>query len=127
MDVCRAEDGILIVSNFYRLSDNINNLSFDVININTGKVVGTNLEYISGMNEYKYNANMYEELTDEQYKEILSSLGYEFINTYLYEKHYKWKFYFGGCFYYWYQAYFSCVQKGVQKWCKFKIIIYNFK
>lgn len=89
MDVCRVEDGILIVSNFYRLSDNINNLSFDVININTGKVVGTNLEYISGMNEYKYNANMYEELTDEQYKEILSSLGYEFINTYLYEKHYK--------------------------------------
>lgn len=99
IDTCRVNDGILIVSNFYRKLNNainsyysyysIDDLSFDVININTGKVVGTDFEYISGMNDNKYKANYYNELTDNEYKEILCSLGYDFINIHLYEKYYK--------------------------------------
>ena len=70
IDTCRANDGILICSNlstyntgyeYYNTSYNldIDNLKFDLININTGKVVGTDFESISGMSDNRYKANYY--------------------------------------------------------------------
>lgn len=81
IDSCRADDGILIVNN------DIFDQKFDVININTGKVVGTDFEYISGMNDNKYENAYYNEWVE--YEEIVCSLGYDFINTQLYEKYYN--------------------------------------
>ena len=102
IDTCRASDGILIVSNlqstarntgygYYNTSYNldIDNLKFDLININSGKVVGTNFESISGMSDNRYKANYYGELTNSEFLELLCSVDCDYLNTELYERYYK--------------------------------------
>lgn len=100
IDTCRTNDGILICSNlstnnaeygYYNTSYNIDvdNLKFDLININNGQVIGTNFESISGMSDNRYKANYYGELTDSEFMELLCSVDCDYLNTKLYEKYYK--------------------------------------
>lgn len=92
IDTCRANEGILIVSNLYRKAkntDNLNDLRFDVINLSSYRIVSKDLEYINGMNDYKYNENNYYDITDKEFKEILCTVNCNYLNTKLYEEHYK--------------------------------------
>lgn len=86
IDTCKADEGILIVSN---LNNSLYDLRFDLINTSNGKVIGKNFEYISGMNEYKYDANYYDNITKNEFKEILCTVDCDYLNTKLYERYYK--------------------------------------
>lgn len=66
IDTCKENDGILIVSNLNR--NNLDNLSYDLININNGKIIGDNFEYVSGMSDEKYNANDYNDDISKLYE-----------------------------------------------------------
>lgn len=88
---------ILMIENGY-IVKKLNNKNVYLDNnfrhIDTCKVIGTDFEYISGMDDDKYKGNYYngltgDELTENEYKEFLCSLDYDFINTDLYEKYYR--------------------------------------
>ena len=74
MDGCRAEQGILIVANLPQNFENNftntlpSNLFFNIVNINSGKVVSNNIEYVNGMKSTKYEAKKYNSITDNEYK-----------------------------------------------------------
>lgn len=95
IDTCRVNDGILIVSNLntstryafdtYSLYD----IRFDLLNINNGQVIGESFEYINGMSDNKYKADYYNDITYNEFKEILCSVDCDYLNTELYEKYYK--------------------------------------
>ena len=97
IDACRIDDDILAVSNLYEntsyplntYNNDLNNLSFDLINIKNGQIIGKDFEYIGGMNNYKYNANYYDDLTNNEFIEILCSANCDYLNTKLYEEHYN--------------------------------------
>lgn len=90
IDACRIKDEILIVSNLKKMKNySLDDMSFDLININNGKVIGKSFEYIDAMSEDKYKANYYDDITDKQFKEILCSVDCEYLNTELYEKYYN--------------------------------------
>lgn len=88
IDTCNVEKGFLIASDINSYS--IENLKFDLISISTYKTIYKNLEYISGMNDYKYNAMSYEDnLTAREFKKNLCSVDCNYINTDIYMQKYK--------------------------------------
>ena len=94
IDTCRVNDEILIVSNLKTIAGNVyntydlDNISFDLININNGKVIGKSFEYIDGIFKYSTNGFFYD-MTYNEIKEILCSVDCDYLNTKLYEKYYK--------------------------------------
>ena len=95
IDGCRAEQGILIVANLPQNFENNftntlpSNLYFNIVNIDSGKIVSNNIEYVNGMKTTKYEAKKYNSITDNEYKEILCSVDSEFANDEIYKQYYK--------------------------------------
>jgi hypothetical protein len=88
IDTCRVEDGILIVSNLNRDTQSLQDIRFDLININNGRVLGRSFEYINGMNDKKYEADYYYDIAYNEFKKILCSVDCDYLNTELYENTY---------------------------------------
>ena len=65
------------------------NLYFNIVNIDSGKIVSNNIEYVNGMKTTKYEAKKYNSITDNEYKEILCSVDSEFANDEIYKQYYK--------------------------------------
>lgn len=91
---CRANDGILVVAN---LNENIENkenpygleeINYDIVNINNGQVIAESFEYINGMRNEKHEIDYYDDASYNEYKETICSVDSYYLNTALYEKYY---------------------------------------
>ena len=94
IDGCRIDVGVLIVANLpseIQFGDDYmpSNIDYKLINIETNKIISDGFEYINGMKSTVYGAKKYNNISHNEYIEILCNADSDFLNENLYIKNYK--------------------------------------